>query len=74
MCRGVLHHWTTTGSKEEVALVQDTYVEVLKAKHRELEAELSEENQRPLPDAATTQSLKRRKLLIKDELARLEAA
>ena len=55
-------------------MVQDTYVEVLKAKHRELEAELSEENQRPLPDAATTQSLKRRKLLIKDELARLEAA
>ena len=55
-------------------MVQDTYVDVLKAKHRELEEALSEESRRPLPDAAMTRSLKRRKLLIKDELARLEAA
>lgn len=65
---------TVASNKEEVALVQDTYVDVLKAKHRELEEALSEECRRPLPDAATTRTLKRRKLLIKDELARLEAA
>ncbi len=43
----------------------------LKARHAELEEALSQENARPLPDTATIADLKKRKLMIKDELARL---
>ena len=43
----------------------------LKARHAELEEALSKENARPLPDAATIADLKKRKLRIKDELAKL---
>lgn len=43
----------------------------LKARHAELEEALSQENARPRPDAATIADLKKRKLRIKDELARL---
>lgn len=43
----------------------------LKARHAELEEALSQENARPLPDAATIADLKKRKLRIKDELAKL---
>ena len=46
----------------------------LKARHAELEEALSQENARPLPDAATIADLKKRKLRIKDELARLTVA
>ena len=43
----------------------------LKARHAELEEALSQEVARPLPDAATIADLKKRKLRIKDELAKL---
>ena len=43
----------------------------LKARHAELEEALSQEHARPLPDAATIADLKKRKLRIKDELAKL---
>ena len=43
----------------------------LKARHAELEEALSQENARPLPDPATISDLKKRKLRIKDELAKL---
>ena len=43
----------------------------LKARHAELEEALSQENARPMPDAATIADLKKRKLRIKDELAKL---
>ena len=43
----------------------------LKARHAELEEALTQENARPLPDAATIADLKKRKLRIKDELAKL---
>lgn len=45
--------------------------EALKAKHAALEAALQEEFRRPYPDNDAVADLKRRKLRIKDELARM---
>lgn len=45
----------------------------LKARHAELEEALKRENNRPMPDQAALAELKKRKLQIKDELARLGA-
>ena len=49
-------------------------VESLKARHAELDMALSQEIARPMPDAATIADLKKRKLRIKDELAKLLGA
>ena len=43
----------------------------LRAKHAQLERELEEEVHRPLPSTETVSRLKRSKLQIKDEIARL---
>ena len=45
------------------------HYEALIAKHRELEVALAAEMKRPLPNAWVVQRLKRRKLVVKDELA-----
>lgn len=47
-------------------------ITALKARHFELEAKLVREQARPAPDSVQLGRLKRRKLLIKDELARYE--
>jgi hypothetical protein len=44
----------------------------LHQKHDELEQALSDETQRPIPDAVRLQTLKRRKLKLKDEIERLQ--
>ena len=49
------------------------HVEALKAKHASLEHALDEENARPYPDDDAICSLKKRKLMIKDEISRLHA-
>ncbi|MFC7333349.1 YdcH family protein [Rhodocista pekingensis] len=49
-------------------------VESLKVKHRTLETLLRHETQRPLPDPAIVTRLKREKLRIKDEIARIAPA
>ena len=46
-------------------------VESLKTKHANLEEAILEERQRPVPDNLRLSELKRQKLRIKDELARL---
>ena len=46
----------------------------LKARHAELEMELTDEPARPRPAATTIAELKKRKLQIKDELAKLQDA
>jgi hypothetical protein len=46
-------------------------LESLRMKHESLEAALKAESQRPLPDPVTIANLKRQKLKIKDEMARL---
>lgn len=47
------------------------YVESLQTKHASLEQQIADEMHRPLPDQATLSRLKREKLKIKDEIARL---
>jgi hypothetical protein len=50
--------------------VQD-YVESLRSKHAHLEQQIDDELHRPLPDQSILTRLKREKLRIKDEMARL---
>lgn len=47
------------------------HIEALKAKHASLEQAIHQENTRPHPDDDTICSLKKKKLQIKDEIARL---
>jgi hypothetical protein len=47
------------------------HIESLKAKHATLEHAIDEENSRPHPNDDAICSLKKRKLLIKDEISRL---
>ncbi len=49
---------------------QDARTDALKAKHAEIEHILIEEERRPFPDFAMVQELKKRKLMVKDELRR----
>ena len=46
-------------------------IEALKTKHADLDVMVMMEEQRPSPDADQLKSLKRRKLQIKDEIARM---
>ena len=50
------------------------HIEALKAKHASLEQAISEENHRPHPDDDAICSLKKQKLLIKDEIVRLTSS
>lgn len=47
-------------------------IDSLRARHAWLEDKLDNESGRPLPDEAALHDLKRQKLAIKDEIARLE--
>lgn len=47
-----------------------THISALEHKHAGLEAQLRLEMARPVPDAATVQSLKKQKLRLKEEIAR----
>lgn len=49
------------------------YVEGLRHKHAHLEEEIDDELHRPMPDQMILTRLKREKLKIKDEIARLGA-
>ncbi len=46
-------------------------VKSLQAKHAQLDSQLDRERTRPEPDVITVQHLKREKLRIKDEIARM---
>jgi len=50
------------------------HIEALKAKHASLEQAIDQENTRPHPDDDAICSLKKRKLRIKDEIARLSSS
>ena len=50
------------------------HVSMLKDKHVKLEGMIEEESQRPAPDFTVIQSLKKQKLLIKEELERMSIA
>lgn len=49
-------------------------IEDLKARHAELESALDAEAAKTVPDQATVATIKKQKLRIKDEIARLEHA
>jgi hypothetical protein len=49
----------------------EPHIEALRSKHAELDATIRTESARPQPDDALIHDLKRRKLRIKDEIARL---
>ena len=48
------------------------YVESLRSKHAHLERQIDDEMHRPLPDQSILSRLKREKLKLKDEIARLD--
>jgi len=50
----------------------DGRLEALKQRHASLDTVIAEEEIRPLPDDIVIHDLKRQKLAIKDEIARLE--
>ena len=49
--------------------METSHVSALQLKHAGLERKLEEEMSRPLPDLAIVQTIKRRKLRIKEELS-----
>ena len=51
-----------------------TEIEKLKARHAELEQELDTEASKPFPDQTAVANIKKQKLKIKDQIARLEHA
>lgn len=53
---------------------QHGQIDSLRAEHRQLEEKIDEEMQRPIPDTIRVQELKRLKLRIKDEIAKLSSA
>lgn len=52
----------------------DDQVDSLIAQHKDLQREIDEETQRPLPNSIALQALKRQKLRIKDEIMRMAIA
>lgn len=50
----------------------DSRIEALRAKHAELEKFIHEQETHPKPDEDVIHALKKQKLLVKDELARLQ--
>ncbi len=50
--------------------MDNSHVSALQLKHAGIERQIHEELSRPIPDAAIVQSLKKRKLRIKEEISR----
>jgi hypothetical protein len=59
-------------AKETTDMSIEAHVEALQRRHRALETEIAEAHAHPSIDDLEIVSLKRRKLLVKDELARLK--
>jgi len=51
--------------------MESSHVSALQMKHAGLERQLAEERSRPLPDLVMIQSIKKRKLRIKEELTHI---
>jgi hypothetical protein len=60
-----------TKPEDVVGMTMQDYVESLRGKHALLEQQIDDEMHRPLPDQSVLTRLKREKLRIKDEIARL---
>ena len=48
--------------------MQQAHISALETKHADIEARISEETQRPLPDTAALARLKKQKLRVKEEI------
>ena len=55
-------------------MIKDEHAASLRARHAKLEEALNIETHRPLPNQVAIQDIKKQKLRIKDELARIEIA
>ena len=55
-------------------MTMQDYVESLRSKHAHLERQIDDEMHRPLPDQSVLSRLKREKLRLKDQMARLDDA
>lgn len=53
-------------------MTRDARIDSLKERHASLDTTLEQERSRPQPDGSLLHDLKRQKLAIKDEIARLE--
>ncbi|MEP5937030.1 MAG: DUF465 domain-containing protein [Erythrobacter sp.] len=51
--------------------MDSSHANALQSKHAGIEAQLHDEMNRPVPDAVTIQSLKKKKLRIKQELSEI---
>jgi len=51
--------------------MEASHVSALQLKHAGLERQIEQEQSRPMPDLAAIQTLKRRKLRIKEELSHI---
>jgi hypothetical protein len=51
--------------------MQQAHISALETKHADIEARISEESQRPMPDAATLARLKKEKLRVKEAIVGL---
>jgi hypothetical protein len=60
--------------EDDVGMTMQDYVESLRSKHAHLERQIDDEMHRPLPDQSILSRLKREKLRIKDEMARLNGS
>jgi uncharacterized protein len=54
-------------------MVDHPHLEVLKARHREIDTRIQEEERRPSPDYAKVAQLKKDKLKLKEEIQEFEA-
>ena len=63
---------SSTGQGDVPDMSIEAHVEALQRRHRALETEIAEAHAHPSIDDLEIVSLKRRKLLVKDELARLK--
>jgi hypothetical protein len=64
--QGTLH------PEDGVGMTMQDYVESLRSKHAHLERQIDDEMHRPLPDQSVLSRLKREKLRLKDQMARLD--
>ena len=59
------------GQTKGLSPMESTHVSALQLKHAGIERQLEQELNRPMPDHSTVQTLKKRKLRIKEELAHI---
>lgn len=65
-------YYTGCIEQKELLMTTEAHVSALESKHHRLETQIDGELHRPSPDQSRLTSLKREKLRIKEEIARLQ--